>query len=307
MMLGSFEIFGFRALWSPYFFAFVILVTVFYFLIVGKWRFKFTGSEHVSWIQKTIFVISMIVLYISKGSPVDLLGHIMFSAHMTQMALLYLVVPPLFVLGIPTWLWKVIIMRPVIKQFFKVFTQPIVALLIFNGVFSLYHVPLVFDFVKTNILYHTVMTIIIFVAAIMMWWPLLNKLPEWSRLEGFKKVGYIFANGMLLTPACALIIFSSTPLFATYSESQAWMNALALCVPADMLAGLTLTGPEMFNTLPLVEDQQLGGVIMKIIQELVYGSVLAYVFAQWARRERERDAAELEASRMKEYSPEPIK
>ncbi|MFC0274962.1 cytochrome c oxidase assembly factor CtaG [Metabacillus herbersteinensis] len=299
----GFEIFGFRALWSPYFFIFVALVTVFYFVLIGPWRAKFTGSEPVSRKTKLLFVSAMILLYISKGSPVDLLGHIMFSAHMTQMAILYLVIPPLLVVGIPVWLWRSIIYRPVIKPIFTFLTKPLIALIIFNGVFSLYHIPLVFDFVKTAPIYHTPMTILIFIAALLMWWPLLTQLPEWNSLTGIKKVGYIFADGVLLTPACALIIFATDPLYLTYSEPQAWINALHLCVPSDMLASLSLTGPDMFNTLPLVEDQQLGGVVMKIIQEIVYGTILGFIFFQWARREREQD--ELEA--VSEFTPNPVK
>jgi putative membrane protein len=299
----SFDIFGFRALWSPYFLAVMILITVLYFMIIGPWRSKFKDSNPVTTKQQILFVVGILALYISKGSPVDLLGHIMFSAHMTQMAVLYLIVPPLLILGIPDWLWKAIIYRPVIKPFLKVFTSPIIALILFNGVFSLYHVPLVFDFVKTDPVYHATMTTIIFFGAMFMWWPLLNTLPDWSSLTGIKKVGYIFANGVLLTPACALIIFATDPLYVTYSEPQAWINALQLCVPADTLSGLNLTGPEMFNTLPLVEDQQLGGVVMKIIQEIVYGTILAYIFFQWARKERQKDELDLKNG----FSPEPVK
>ncbi|MGM0873526.1 MAG: cytochrome c oxidase assembly factor CtaG [Bacillota bacterium] len=299
----SFDIFGFRALWSPYYLVVMILITVLYFMIIGHWRSKFKASTPVSTKQQILFVTSIVALYISKGSPIDLLGHIMFSAHMAQMAILYLVVPPLLILGIPDWLWKAIIYRPVIKPLMKVFTKPIIALILFNGVFSIYHVPLVFDFVKTDPVYHATMTTIIFFGAIFMWFPLLNTLPEWKSLTGIKKIGYIFADGVLLTPACALIIFATDPLYLTYSEPQAWINALQLCVPADMLAGLNLTGPEMFNTLPLVEDQQLGGVLMKIIQEIVYGTILAYIFFEWARKERKKDELDLK----KDFSPEPVK
>lgn len=299
----SFDIFGFRALWSPYYLVVMILITVLYFMIIGPLRSKFKDSTPVSTKQQILFVTSIVALYISKGSPIDLLGHIMFSAHMAQMAILYLVVPPLLILGIPNWLWKAIIYRPVIKPLIKIFTKPIIALILFNGVFSIYHVPLVFDFVKTDPFYHATMTTIIFITAMFMWFPLLNTLPEWKSLTGIKKIGYIFADGVLLTPACALIIFATDPLYLTYSEPHAWINALQLCVPVDMLAGLNLTGPEMFNTLPLVEDQQLGGVVMKIIQEIVYGSILAYIFFEWARKERQKDEIDLK----KDFSPEPVK
>lgn len=299
----SFDIFGFRALWSPYFIVVILVITALYFMIIGPWRTKFKESSPVPLKQQILFVLGVLFLYISKGSPIDLLGHIMFSAHMSQMAVLYLVVPPLLILGIPDWFWKAMLYRKIIKPVIKVFTKPIVALIFFNGVFSLYHVPLVFDFVKTDPLYHSIMTTLIFFGAMCMWWPLLTTLPDWKSLSGIKKVGYIFADGVLLTPACALIIFAKVPLYLTYSEPQAWLTALQLCVPADMLSGLNLTGPEMFNTLPLVEDQQLGGVLMKIIQEIVYGSILAYIFFQWARREREKDEIDLK----KTFSPDPIK
>lgn len=300
----SFDIFGFRALWSPYYLVAMILVLVLYFMIIGPWRSKFKDSSPVTTRQQILFITGVVTLYISKGSPVDLLGHIMFSAHMTQMAILYLVVPPLLILGIPQWLWKWVINRRIIRPIMIVFTQPIVALILFNGVFSIYHIPLVFDFVKTDPVYHAAMTTIIFIASLFMWLPLLNNtLPSWKSLTGIKKLGYIFADGILLTPACALIIFATNPLYLTYSESQAWINALQLCVPADTLAGLNLTGPEMFNTLPTVEDQQLGGVIMKIIQEIVYGAILAYVFFEWARKERQKDELELK----KDYRLDPVK
>ncbi len=106
-MLGSLEIFGFRALWSPYFLGAVVFITVLYFFFLMK-RF---GSEEERASRKEIglFVTAMFLLYASKGSPIDLLGHIMFSAHMAQMAVLYLIVPPLIILGIPPWFWKKVI------------------------------------------------------------------------------------------------------------------------------------------------------------------------------------------------------
>ncbi len=43
--------------------------------------------------------------------------------------------------------------------------------------------------------------------------------------------------------------------------------------------------------MPVVQDQQTGGIIMKIVQEIVYGTIIGYVFFRWARREREKDKA----------------
>jgi hypothetical protein len=43
---------------------------------------------------------------------------------------------------------------------------------------------------------------------------------ERHRLTELRKMGYIVANGILLYPACALIIFADKPLYATSCNRQ---------------------------------------------------------------------------------------
>jgi putative membrane protein len=178
---------------------------------------------------------------------------------------------------------------------FRFFTKPLISLVLFNGLFSFYHVPFIFDVVKMNAAYHAIVTTVIFISAFFMWWPVVNKF-EQQTLSGLKKVGYIFADGVLLTPACALIIFADVPLYKTFSDPQAWLNALQLCVPKGTLASLDLTGPEMFLSMSLLHDQQLGGVLMKIIQEIIYGVMLFFIFMEWYRKEREKEPLEAMSS-----------
>jgi len=280
------DIFGFRAMWSPFFFLLLLLISIVYFLITTRYRQKLSSvSEPLTKKQVSFFISTVALLYIIKGSPLDLLGHIMFSVHMTQMALLYLVIPPLFILSFPQWLWRAFLGNKLVKPIFKFLTNPLIALIVFNGMFSFYHIPIIFDAVKTDMLLHTIFTSILFMTAVFMWWPLVNQLEEYQGFLGLKRIGYVFANGILLTPACALIIFADQPMYSTFSNPSFWLQAMELCVPAATLANLNLTGPEMFNSMPLLEDQRTGGVIMKIIQEIVYGYVLAKIFYTWYRME----------------------
>jgi putative membrane protein len=285
----SLEIFGFRALWSPFFFIFLTAILCLYFYLTIYKRNWFEAATPLKRSEGTYFTIAIVLLYITKGSPLDLMGHLMFYAHMIQMAVLYLVIPPLFIIGIPGWVWRKVLALPVIKPTFSFFTNALVALILFNGLFSFYHIPLIFDQIKMSMWLHTSYTVLLFIFAIFMWWPLMNRLSEYETLSGLKKIGYIFADGILLTPACALIIFADTPMYATYSDPTAWMEALKLCVPVSTLANLNLSGPEVFNSMSLIHDQQLGGVIMKIIQEIVYGFVLAQIFFSWYRKEQDSD------------------
>lgn len=290
----SIDIFGFRALWSPFYFTALVLITIGYFLMVTKYRNKFQDSSPVSMKQVIYFILAMVLLYVVKGSPIDLLSHIMFSAHMFQMALLYLVIPPLFIIAIPKWVWRLVLEIRGVKSLFRFFTKPLFALMLFNVLFSLYHIPLVFDFIKTGMLVHAGYTVILFTTAVLMWFPLVNQLPEHESLSGVKKVAYIFGSGILMTPACALIIFADYPMYDTFTNAESWASAMELCVPASALSGLTLSGPEMFNGLPLLEDQQLGGVLMKVIQEIVLGYVLGVIFFAWFKKENGGGANEID-------------
>ncbi len=75
-------------------------------------------------------------------------------------------------------------------------------------------------------------------------------------------------------------------MYATYNDPQVWATAMGYCVSGDPSVLLSaFEGPTFFNFLPIIEDQQLGGIVMKLVQEFMYGTILAYVFFQWYKRE----------------------
>ncbi|GGC80347.1 protein CtaG [Thalassobacillus devorans] len=284
------QIFGFRALWSPYYFLFILLLAGLYYYVTGPGRHRFTDEGRPTGKQQALFYTGLIVLYIIKGSPIDLLAHIIFTAHMTQMALYYLLFPILIIKGIPTWMWKKLFNIPVVRPILLLLSKPLIALLLFNASFSLYHLPSVFDYAKTGEFAHAGITLGILFTAFLMWMSVFPPLDELDRLSELLKIGYIFANGVLITPACALIIFADTPLYATFTEGGPWVQALSLCVPPDVLSGMTglkMSGPELFSPLSLLDDQQSAGIIMKVAQEIIFGAIIAKIFFTWFNKERD--------------------
>ncbi|GAB4072321.1 cytochrome c oxidase assembly factor CtaG [Barrientosiimonas marina] len=276
------QIFGFRALWSPYFLSFVLGIALLYYFVTGPYRHKFggAGQDRPSMKQQLFFYGGLLLLYAVKGAPVDLLGHIMLTGHMVQMAIYYLVFPIFIIEGIPTWLWDKVVNRRGVKPVLKVLTKPVISLLLFNVLFSLYHFPAIFEFSQTSQMVHSSISLIILAAAFIVWWPILAPFKEFNYMSPLGKIFYIFANGVLITPACALLIFATDPIYATYTSEGSWIQALALCVPPDVLQGLNpaISGPEMFSPFTIREDQQLGGIVMKLMQEITYGILLAIVF-----------------------------
>lgn len=284
------QIFGFRALWSPYFMLFIVGLAVLYYLIVGPFRHRFTDADAPSIKQQAIFYIALVVLYIVKGSPVDLLSHIMLTAHMIQTVLFYFVFPVLIIFGIPVWIWRKIFEIPLLGFVLNIFRQPILSLLLFNSLLAIYHIPAIFDFTKSSIIVHAIIHTILLIAALIMWWPIISPIPEHNYLHPLVKMGYLAASATIVTVACALIIFSTQPMYMAYSSDGTWIQSMSLCVPADVLGGLesTLSGPEMFSPMSTLHDQQLGGVLMQIMQTIVYSFMIGRIFFAWFKNENRK-------------------
>jgi putative membrane protein len=259
---------SFSDLWSPDVMLLTLLLAIVYFLMTGPLRKRFSDATPATTRQKCLFVFGLVLFYAAQGSPISYYGHhYLFSLHMLQQSILYFALPPIVLLAMPEWLLEKIFQPKPLKALLRFTVQPLVAALLFNTLFSFYHIPFIFD---AAALYHEWMAVyhvVLLFTAFAMWWPIVSPLSDNKKqLAGLKKLAYIFANGVLITPACALIIFASEPLYATYMQA-----------------------PQLFPGLNTSSDQRLGGIIMKLVQELVYGSVLAYVFYHWYKQEKQDD------------------
>ncbi|USG64923.1 cytochrome c oxidase assembly protein [Brevibacillus ruminantium] len=259
---------SFSDMWSPSVILITILFLILYFALTGPLRHRFSDSSPANGKQKTSFILSMLVFYAGAGSPINFVGHhYLFSMHMLQMALLFFVLPPLLMVSIPGWLWAVIFRNQKVNAVLRFFTKPIVAAVVFNAFLSFYHVPFILDFASLN---HNAMNafhVFLFFTAFCMWWPIIAPLPHGeAQLVGLKKMAYLFANGILITPACALIIFAGEPVYNHY-----------------------INAPQIFNDYTPFMDQRLGGILMKLVQEVTYGFVLAHIFKKWRQEEKQND------------------
>lgn len=274
------ETFGFRGTWNPELIVLTVLIGVAYYAFIGPLRHTFPDAEPVSLRQKIMFSAGLLLFYFSLGSPLNVSGHFLFSAHMLQQSLLYLVMPLLILAGTPKYLFRYIASFGWIRMILKIFTHPLPAVILFNALFSFYHMPFILDLAMNNLAMHNLIHLILLITAFFMWMPVIAPVPEIHRLTHLQKLAYIFANGVLITPACALIMFAGAPLYDTYLNGPTMLCAPFFSAPIDK---------SMFTiTMDPLEDQRLGGILMKLMQELNYGIVLAYVFTTWYRKERDQ-------------------
>lgn len=266
-----FELFLYVDNWNHKINIVFLLVGALYLLLTGPLGKKFKDAQPVSVAKKVAFLFGLIFFYFSMGSPLDLLSHELFSMHMLKMSIEFFVVPPLILWGLPEYLLKALFRWTRLDILFDFFGRPVLSIFFFNGMIWLYHMPIIFDAIMNNELLHDGAHLFMMFAAFCSWWPIMAPLPEMDRLstKPLLKMVLIVANGVLLTPACAIITFTDIVLFDKFAQ----MSPLA-------------------PILSPIHDQQLGGVIMKITQEIVYIIAIAIVFTRWIRHERAKEQEE---------------
>jgi putative membrane protein len=248
---------GFFELWHPIFFVILAGIAILYLRAINK------RGEPVGQLKPISFLFSLVVVYFSEGSPLSALGHhYSFSAHMLSMSLTYFVFPPLFLGGLYEWMLLPYVKRPIIKSFINKVTHPLLAVSLFNLLLSFYHVPVIFNFIMSQMTYMDISLVILLFFAFVMWWVIIEPTSETRSISSLQKLGYVFIASVLLTPACAMITFADHFLYQKVAME-----------------------PTYFTALPPLQDQSTGGVIMKIVQELVFICTFGYIFYKWSKKE----------------------
>lgn len=251
---------GFFELWHPILLLALIVIGFVYIRAVKR------RDESYIFMKTLSFLFSLLVFYISEGSPLTALGHhYLFSAHMLSMSLTYFVVPPLFLGGIYSWMVDPLVGRPLIKRVVNKITHPLLAVSIFNILLSFYHVPVIFNWIMSKMVYMNVALIILLFFAFVMWWVIVQPTDQTRSISDLQKLGYIFVASVLLTPACAMITFADHFLYIKTATEH-----------------LNISG---FSSM---EDQSTGGVIMKVTQELVFICTFGYIFYKWSKKDNPR-------------------
>jgi putative membrane protein len=233
-----------------------------YLACVGPLRGRFAGSAPVPPARVQTFLLGVLVMFIALVSPLDILGdRYLLTAHMVQHLLITLVAPPLLLLGTPRWLLRPLLIPRFALPIGRWLTSPLVAFVLFNATFALWHVPAFYDAALRSLPIHILEHVTMFATATLTWWPIFSPLDELPRLSEPAQCVYLFFESLPPTILGALITFSGAVLYPTYRDA-----------------------PRIWGLSPL-DDQQVGGLIMWIPGALVFFGVLTVVFIRWLNRD----------------------
>ena len=247
----------------------VFLLEALYLAAIGPLRERYGWGEEVRPMRVISFTLGMWFIFFALSSPLDVLSdEFLFSAHMVQHLILTLVVPPLLLMGTPGWLLRLLLHSPTVLRVAKFLTFPVVAFLLFNGVFAIWHLPVIYEAGLNHLSVHIIQHLLFMATAVLMWWPVLSPMPELPRLPYGGQVLYLFILSIPPAVVGGLITFSDAVLYSTYEQ-------------APRLWGLSAAA-----------DQQIGGVMMKLPGFLIFVLAAGIIFFNWAAKEEARDRAE---------------
>lgn len=144
---------------------------------------------------------------------------------------------------------------------FSRLARPLPAALLFNTVVAVSMVDLALRHEPVHFAVH----VMLFTTATLMWFPVLNRLPEFPSIGDPGRMVYLFLQSVIPTVPASFLTFGDSALYR-FSEKL----------------------PRIWG-LDSIEDQQLAGGIMKVLGGGLLWVIIAVMFFRWyARTEREK-------------------
>jgi cytochrome c oxidase assembly factor CtaG len=184
-------------------------------------------------------------------------GGYLLAAHTAQYVVLSFFAAPLLLVGLARAEGAARLPR----------VHPLLCLLLYNGLLGATHVPAVSDAMMRSQGGAALVDLAWLLGGIALWWPVLHPDPA-QRLRPPLSMGYLFASTLLPTLPAALLIFSDYPCYGVYELA-----------------------PRAFG-MSAHQDQQLAGLIMKVIGDPIVWLSTAVIFFRWQAANARDDGAD---------------
>lgn len=218
------------------------------------------GTRPYTTRQVTCFVVGILLFWMASDWPVHDIGEsYLYAVHMTQHLVLTLVVPALMLLATPEWLARLVLGRGRVDRMVHRLARPIPACVMFNALALLTHAQFMVNTASENALFHYSVHTAIVTTAFLLWIPICGPLPE-LRIAMPAQMLYLFVTSIVPTVPGAWLTFADGAVYRVYD------------IP-ERLWGVSVTS-----------DQQVAGLIMKLVGGTYLWVVIAGIFFVWAAR-----------------------
>jgi cytochrome c oxidase assembly factor CtaG len=249
--------------WKPYVGVWLMVATLIVARLLAERLRKRPGADAQS-ARTSVYVMGVVTLWIAADWPIGPLGAgYLLSIHTVQYVLFAFVAPPLLIAGTPTWLLHRMIEPRWTFRVAWMMSRPLVAFLFFNTVLLATHLPSVVDGMTVSQIGSFFVDMSWLLAGLVFWWQILGPLPELKPMPYPGRLVFLVANVFIPTVPAAFLTFAKYPVYSLYELA-----------------------PPM-SDLSAVEDQQIAGLIMKIIGGFIVLGIASVLFFRWAKSDEE--------------------
>ena len=228
-------------------------------VLVGHRRLQNSSDRPIPWTgrQKRIFAGALAVAVLAFTWPMaDLAAHWSLTALVTQRVLLLLVVAPMLLLGLPYDVIQWMTRPPAVDSVLVRLNRPPVAIVTVTAIVIGSMTPLMVRAQSTSPLARGLLAVAILIAGLILWIPVLGRIPGILRLKPVVRFGYLVFQAVVPAFLSFIFIFSRHPLYGEFARSHAAIGF----------------GP--------LNDQQIAGFVSKLSMLFVLLTVGAVVLAR---------------------------
>ncbi|HXA41350.1 MAG TPA: cytochrome c oxidase assembly protein [Candidatus Solibacter sp.] len=198
------------------------------------------GRPWFFWAGLGCFVVALV-------SPVDYVSdHYLLSVHMLQHILLTMVGPPLVLAGLPPAAGRAL---P------RLLLNPWLTVTLFNVVLLAWHWPSLYNETLLNENLHILEHLMFMATAFLFWWPIVGPGRAGEGMSDLMKIGYLAFAGVPPTVLGMTMAIAPAALYTFYTSA-----------------------PRLFGDVSVSLDQQLAGILMFGIGNLIYFVPISRIF-----------------------------
>ena len=213
--------------------------------------------------RQACFIAGLVTLVIAVSPPADTLSDQLLVAHMAEHLLIGDIAALLLVLGLTGPMIAPVLRHPLVGRL-RVFTHPVVALVVWAVNFYAWHSPYLYQEALRHPLLHALEHATFLAFGMAVWMALLGPLPKPSWFGNWARLAYIVAMRLVGTVLANVLIFAGTVFYPYY-------------LPGDALWHISPMG-----------DQVAAGGLMMVEESLLTIGLFCWLFLRVANENEKR-------------------
>ena len=198
------------------------------------------NGEVISRKQIRTFSLMIFLLLVASDWPLhDIAEEYLYSMHMLQHTILTYIIPPLALLAIPEWLFRLLVGKGRSYRVIRFLTRPVIAAVTYNAVLLITHIPALVNRSAAGGPLHYSLHVLLVFSALMLWTPICGPAKEWRMSYGAMMV-YLFSTSLVPSIPAGWLTFAEGSVYNHYDT------------------------PVRVWGMSVLSDQQLAGGIMKL-------------------------------------------